>query len=98
MLQAADKNARRADDETRRYDVRLHFVDPDPIEPGARVFTVFLEGKPVLVDLDIAQATRNPYQPLTRELKNVEVHGALDLIFEASKGEPLLCGVEVIAR
>jgi outer membrane protein assembly factor BamB len=98
MLQTADKYARRADSETRRYDVRLHFVEPDPIEPGERVFTVSLEGKPILVDLDIARAARNPCQPLTRELKNVEVHGALDLIFEASKGEPLLCGVEVIAR
>jgi hypothetical protein len=97
MLQTADKKTRLADTETRRYDLRLYFSEPDLMEPGERVFTVFLEGKPVLVDLDMARSARNPNQPLTRDFRDVQVQGALELSFEALQGEPLLCGVEVIA-
>jgi len=32
------------------------------------------------------------------ELRDVEITGALDLSFTPSKGAPVLCGVEVIAR
>jgi hypothetical protein len=98
MVVTTDKNARRSDESTRRYDVRLHFAEPDLVEPGQRVFTVSLEGKPALKNLDIVKTAGGPRRPLTRELKNVEVQGSLDLSFTASKGTPLLCGVEVIAR
>jgi outer membrane protein assembly factor BamB len=98
MIVTSDKNARRADDETRRYDVRLHFAEPEPLKPGQRVFTVSLEGKPVLENLDVVKAAGGPYKTLTREWKNVEVQGPLNLNFTASRGKPLVCGVEVIAR
>lgn len=83
---------------TRRYDVRLHFAEPDPLSPGQRVFTLSLEGKTVLKDLDVVKTAGGPRKPLTRKLKNVEVQGALDLSFTASKGMTLLCGVEVVAK
>jgi len=98
MLVTTDKNARRLDAEPRRYDVRLHFIEPDPAKPGQRVFTVLVEGKPALTDLDPVRSASGPQRPLVRELKNVEVHGPLDLTFTATWGKPLLCGVEVIAR
>jgi len=98
MLVTTDKNARRSDAESRRYDVRLHFIEPDLAKPGQRVFTVLVEGRPVLTDLDLVRSAGGPQRPLVRELKNVEVQGPLDLSFMASRGKPLLCGVEVIAR
>ena len=98
MVVTADKRARRDDRQTRRYDLRLHFAEPDPVRPGRRVFTVAVEGKPVLKDLDIVKAAGAAQRPLVRELKGVEVAGELNLSFTASKGAPLLCGVEVIAR
>ena len=98
MVVTTDKNARQSDDEKRRYDVRLYFAEPEPLRPGQRVFTVSLEGNPVVKDLDVVKATGGPHQPLVCELKNVEIQGALDLAFTASKGRPLLCGVEVVAR
>ena len=45
---------------------------------------VMLEGKPVLKDLDVVKAAGAAQKPLVRELKNVEVQGALDLSFSAS--------------
>jgi hypothetical protein len=96
MVQTTDKNARRSDEEKRRYNVRLHFAEPEQLRPGQRMFTVLLEGQPVLKELDIVKAAGGPHKPLVRELHNLEVQGALDITFTASKGEPLLCGVEII--
>ena len=98
MVKTSDKRARLSDAETRRYDVRLCFVEPDSVKPGQRVFDVMIEGKPVVKDLDVVKSAGGTNRPLVRELKNLEVHGALDLSFSASKRKPLLCGVEVIAR
>jgi hypothetical protein len=98
MVVTTDKNARRSDAELRRYDVRLHFLEPDLLKPGQRVFTVSLEGKPALKNLDIAKSAGGPHRPLTRDLKNVEIEGPLNLSFTPSKGKPVLCGVELIAR
>ncbi|KPK46896.1 MAG: hypothetical protein AMK72_09120, partial [Planctomycetes bacterium SM23_25] len=98
MVVTGDKRARRDDKQVRRYDVRLCFAEPGDAKPGERVFTVAVEGEPALKDLDIAKAAGGTRKPLVRELKNVEVTGELNLSFSASKGTPLLCGVEIIAR
>jgi hypothetical protein len=97
MIVTTDKNARQSDDEKRRYDVRLYFAEPKPLRSGQRVFTISLEGNPVVRNLDIVKAAGGPHKSLVRELKNVEIQGALDIAFTASKGQPLLCGVEVVA-
>jgi len=97
MLVTSDKKARLSDEQIRRYDVRLYFAEPAAVGPGRRVFSVTLEGKPVLKDFDVFKAAGGPQKPLVRTFKNVEVQGPLDLSFSASKGKPLICGVEVIA-
>ena len=56
MIVTTDKNARRDDDEIRRYDVRLHFAEPEPVKPGQRIFSVSLEGRTVLENLDVVRA------------------------------------------
>ncbi len=98
LLVTSDKRARRADNQTRRYDVRLHFIEPDAVRSGERVFSVAVEGRSAVVDLDVAKAAGGPGRPLVRELKNIEVQGPLDLSFTASRGKPVLCGVEVRSR
>ena len=98
MIVTTDKNARRDDDEIRRYDVRLHFAEPEAIRPGQRVFSVSLEGRVVLENLDVIQAAGGQHRPLVRELRGVEIQGPLNLSCSASKGDPLLCGVEVVAK
>jgi len=98
MLLATDKRRQLADDHARRYDLRLHFAEPGPVGPGQRVFSVMVEGRPVLKGLDIVKAAGAAHKHIVRELKNVEVQGPLNLSFSASRGTPLICGVEVVAR
>ncbi|MGB2820756.1 MAG: PQQ-binding-like beta-propeller repeat protein, partial [Phycisphaerae bacterium] len=50
------KRQPRSDGQGRPYTVRLHFAEPEPLEPGGRILNVSLEGKPVLRDFDIAKA------------------------------------------
>ena len=82
----------------RRYDVRLYFVEPRSIKPGERVFSVSLEGKPVLTDFDAVKEAGKPLQAVMREFKDVEVEGPLDIRLSATAGTTLLSGVEIIAR
>ncbi len=98
LLASSDKRAVAEDDQVRRYDLRLHFAEPAEIKPGQRVFSVAVEGRPVIANLDIVRAAGGVQKPLVRELKHVEVQGALDISFSASRGKPLVCGVELIAR
>jgi len=77
-----------------RHEHRLHAHHA----AGRRVFTVSLEGKAVLKDLDLFKATGGKQKHLVRELKNVEVQGPLNLSFSASRGKPIICGVEVVGR
>ena len=98
MIVTTDKNARRDDDEIRCYDVRLHFAEPEPIKPGQRVFSVSLEGKTVLENLDVVRVAGGRHRPLVRELRGVEIQGPLNVSCSALKGTPLLCGIEVITR
>jgi outer membrane protein assembly factor BamB len=82
----------------RRYDVRLYFVEPRPLKPGERVFTISLEGKPILEKLDVVQEAGGPLKLLVRELKDVEIEGAMEIGLTPAAGTPLLSGVEIIAR
>lgn len=87
------------DDKTvRRFDIRLHFVEPAGIGPGERVFSVALEGKTVLSNLDIAREAKSPHAPVVREFLNQEVTVALNLTFTPVRGQPVLCGIELRAR
>lgn len=98
LLITADKRALAADNQVRHYDLRLYFAEPAPLGPGQRVFSVAVEGRPVIEALDIVRAAGGPQRPLVHELKNVAVQGVLDISFSASRGNPLVCGVELIAR
>lgn len=81
----------------RRYDVRLHFIEPQPAKAGERVFSVRLEGQPAVTDIDIAKEA-GTLRRVTREIANVEVDGPLNIQMSASSGRPILVGVELIAR
>jgi outer membrane protein assembly factor BamB len=82
----------------RRYDVRLYFVEPQPIGIGDRVFSVSLEGKTVLEHLDIVRQVAGHHRRLIREFKDVEIDGPLDIRLSASAGSTLLSAVEIIGR
>jgi hypothetical protein len=82
----------------RSVTVRLHFADPEFAGPGRRVFDVLLGGRKVLADFDIAGRAGGRNTALAEEFAAVEVGTQVALDFVAKIGEPLICGIEIVAE
>jgi outer membrane protein assembly factor BamB len=84
------------------YTVRLHFLEPDRLPPGRRVFSVALQGQEVLKDFDIAREAGGPNRAVVREFRDVVVRTGLTVTFRPSPSAPVgaavLCGIEVRAE
>jgi len=82
--------------------VRLHFIEPDGLGAGERCFDVALQGRQVLGDFDIARAAGGPARALVKEFRGVPVMKELTVTLTPAAGtktgEPVLCGIEVIAE
>ena len=77
--------------------VKLYFAEPVYAEAGTRVFSVDIDGRRVLADLDIVKEARAPLTTIVRELSYQPAEKrALELTFTPQCGEPLLCGLELI--
>lgn len=77
-----------------RYRVTMHFVEPS-LAPGARVFDVTANGKPIVSSLDVAQAAGGSATALERQA-DVEVRGGtLDLRFVPIKGDAIVSAIEI---
>jgi outer membrane protein assembly factor BamB len=78
--------------------LRLYFAEPvQNAAPGTRIFSVSVQGKIVIKDLDITKEAGASRKTLIKEFRNIAVNGPLKLKFTASKGLPVICGVELIA-
>ena len=80
------------------YTLRLYFMEPEFSAPEKRVFSVSLNGKPLIMNLDIYQETQTGHHILVREFSQIPIEGNLDLTFTASIGKPLICGVELVEK
>ncbi|MEE8576109.1 MAG: PAS domain-containing protein, partial [candidate division Zixibacteria bacterium] len=83
----------------RLYTVRLHFSEPEDIDPGQRKFDVAIQGQPALKGFDIVKEAGGKNRPIMKEFKSIPVTWDLALTFTPSEnatGEPLICGVEVM--
>ncbi|MEM8681992.1 MAG: family 16 glycosylhydrolase [Pseudomonadota bacterium] len=80
-----------------RYDVTLHFAEPDDVGGGERLFDTYLEDRLVIDDLDIMASRDGKIESaLTVTIPGVEVRdGALSLRFDASVGQPVLSALVV---
>ena len=78
------------------FTVRLYFADPDETAPGKRVFTVMLQGQPVLEDLDIVREAGGRMRGMVREVTGVRCKGVLNVGLRPRVGVPLLSGVELV--
>ncbi|MBM4156270.1 MAG: hypothetical protein FJ221_14765 [Lentisphaerae bacterium] len=81
------------------YTVRLHFLEPDPLTPGRRVFDVLLQGRPVLTAFDVVATAGAPNRGVVREFKGVRIAGELEVQFRKSPASALgavLSGIELI--
>lgn len=80
-----------------RYDVILHFAEPDEIEGGERLFDVLVNGRKRVASLDVMSARDGKIRSaLTVAVPNVEVtDGRLQIEFDAIRRDPILSAVVV---
>jgi outer membrane protein assembly factor BamB len=94
----------------RTYTVRLHFVEPEDLKPGDRVFDIRLQGQEVKKDFDIIREAGGPQRALVKEFAGIKVTKDLTVSFTTSfpasapaqagmrSGPPVLCGIEIVAE
>jgi hypothetical protein len=86
----------------RKYTVRLHFAEPDDVEPGERVFGVTIQGKSAFQRLDVAGEAGGRNRSLVKEIKGVEASDRLVIELAATDDakvrETLLSGIELQAE
>jgi hypothetical protein len=80
------------------YTVRLYFGEPEDIKPGARVFSVSLQGTEILTDLDIVKAAGGNMRGIVKEFKHIKLGKTLEFDFSATTGVPILSGIELIVK
>jgi hypothetical protein len=87
---------------TRKYTVRLHFMEPNDVQPSQRLFSVNVQAKLTIKGLDIVQEAGGRNRALVKELTSVEVKDLLVIDFtpDATAKYPaaLLSGVEILAE
>ncbi|QDU96082.1 outer membrane protein assembly factor BamB family protein [Lignipirellula cremea] len=79
------------------YSVRLFFLEPDPIEPGQRVFDIAINGGVVRKDFDIAKEAGGSMRSVVIQTDHVPGSDSLRIELTPRIGEPQLSGVEIVA-
>lgn len=96
-IKLADKNAA-----PRKYTVRLHFAEPNDVQPGQRLFAVRLQDRTVLPALDVAQEAGGRNRSLVKEFSDIEVKDRLvvELTPDATAKlqSAVLSGIEIQAE
>ncbi|MFM9964606.1 MAG: PQQ-binding-like beta-propeller repeat protein [Planctomycetaceae bacterium] len=86
----------------RKYLVRLHFAEPDDLQPGDRIFAIHLQGKRTLASLDVAKEAGGRYRALVKEFAGIQVGDELvvELLPDNNSKHPttLLSGLEIQAE
>jgi len=91
----------KVDYSTRLHTVKLYFSEPEELQPGERVFSVSLQGKPVLEDFDIAKEAVSAAGVLVREFHGINIGPNLRLQLKSVDGSdhpPVIGGIEFIAE
>ena len=83
--------------EPRAYRVVLHFLEPEPLHKGDRVFNVVINGKTVLADVDIVGETGAANRAIVKEVKGIGPCTSVEVSLKRVSGKPpLLCGIEIV--
>ncbi len=83
--------------EQKKYRLRLHFMEPEQVPKGGRVFDVLIDGKKVLAQLDIIGEAGSPNKALVKEVKGIGPCTTVELSLKRVSGKPpLICGIEII--
>jgi hypothetical protein len=85
--------------EERDFRMVLHFVEPEALDPGTRVFDVKVQGRTVIASLDIARESGGKDMALTREIDGVRIADRLAIELMPRRGKPpVMCGLELYRR
>ncbi|MBM3972312.1 MAG: hypothetical protein FJ302_21000 [Planctomycetes bacterium] len=90
-----------SDKQPRTYTLRLHFAEPDDVNPTERLFNISVQGKQALASLDVVKEAGGRNRALVKELRGVSVGDELviDLSPTSSKlRAAILCGLEIQAE
>jgi outer membrane protein assembly factor BamB len=86
----------------RKYTVRLHFLEPDDVQPGERMFGVSLQGKNVLPAMDVVKEAGGRNRSVVKEFSAVVVKDELVIDLMPNLGTKtqasVLSGIEVQAE
>jgi len=83
--------------EEKPYRAVLHFMEPEPVRQGDRVFDVLVNGQKVLSQLDIVRETGAPHRALAKEVENIRACTTVEIALKPVSGKaPLICGIEII--
>ncbi len=77
------------------YTVRLYFAEPAHAKPGERVFSISLQGKEVVPDLDIVKNARGRMRGIVKEFRRIKAGRTLELTLTPRSGLPILSGMEL---
>ncbi len=93
----AQGSADDADGSPRFYTVRLHFMEPENLAPGQRVFDVGLQGQIVLPALDIRAQAGASRVGLVHEFTGIAVTDSLEISLQprTQDKDTLLGGIEI---
>jgi hypothetical protein len=83
------------------YTVRLHFLEPEKLSEGTRIFDVYLQNQLALEMLDIARETRGHQRALVKEFKGIQISDTLEIhLFSPDKHQhgTILSGIEIEAE
>ena len=99
----ADQAGRRRQRRARKYTVRLHFMEPDDVQPGERVFRcAACKARRRLPSLDVVKEAGGRNRSLVKEIAGVEVSDELviELTPDARRKmqATLLSGIEIQAE
>ncbi|KPK49596.1 MAG: hypothetical protein AMK72_04090 [Planctomycetes bacterium SM23_25] len=83
--------------EQKQYRLRLHFMEPEQVRKGGRVFDVLINGKTVLAQLDVVADAGAPNKAVVKEVSGIDPCTTIELSLKRVSGKPpLLCGMEII--
>jgi outer membrane protein assembly factor BamB len=85
-----------ADGPKRKFTIRLYFMEPDKMDAGERVFSVAVQGKEVVKDLDVVKEAGGTMRVVVKEFTGVEVGATLSVQLRATRGTPILGGIEAV--
>jgi beta-glucanase (GH16 family) len=82
------------------YDLTLHFMEPEDLAKGERLFDVLAEGNVVIGNLDVRSSRDGRMRSaLSRTIPNIQVDdGRFDISLRGLEGLPVISGFEVRQR